>query len=629
VVISPVPLKELVPLYRTNRDEVVTQFDMGGLEKLALLKMDFLGLTTLTIIDYALKLIKKQHGVEIIVEEILLDDTKTYEIFSKGFTSGVFQFESDGMRDILRRYEPTRLEDLCALNALYRPGPIQGGMVDDFIDRKHGRKEVVYDLPPLKQVLEETYGVIVYQEQVMQISNLIAGYSLGDADLLRRAMGKKDAQEMAKQKERFVKGALERNFPQKKVEKIFDLMAQFAGYGFNKSHSAAYAYLAYVTAYLKAHYPREFMSALLTSETGNTSKVVKYINECREMGMKVLPPDINFSDLHFTPDGDAIRFGLGAVKNVGAAAVESIEKVRAAKGKFTSLYQFCEEVDLNAVNRRMLESLIRAGAMDSMGGERSRLFAAVEGAMEAGQRVMRDRLSGQVGLFGFDEPAGEQADQPLPKVPAWTQQETLIGEKEMLGIYVTGHPLDPFREKIRDLTTYSTENLENLTRGTEVKICGILTGIQRRRNKEGKLFAVMQLEDWYGTLEAMVFNSQYEALLPQLVEDKAVMVRAAVLPEENAPPRLNVQDIIPVEIARVNYPTLISIRVGLGNPERAQALRELIGRKPGETDVRLRLEKARDFSVILDLTAKVKPDKEFLSSVQEICGAEAVEVLAS
>jgi DNA polymerase III subunit alpha len=629
VVISPVPLKELVPLYRTNRDEVVTQFDMGGLEKLALLKMDFLGLTTLTIIDYALKLIKKQHGVEIIVEEILLDDTKTYEIFSKGFTSGVFQFESDGMRDILRRYEPTRLEDLCALNALYRPGPIQGGMIDDFIDRKHGRKEVAYDLPPLKQVLEETYGVIVYQEQVMQISNLIAGYSLGDADLLRRAMGKKDAQEMAKQRERFVKGALERNFPQKKVEKIFDLMAQFAGYGFNKSHSAAYAYLAYVTAYLKAHYPREFMSALLTSETGNTSKVVKYINECREMGMKVLPPDINFSDLHFTPDGDAIRFGLGAVKNVGAAAVESIEKVRAAKGKFTSLYQFCEEVDLNAVNRRMLESLIRAGAMDSLGSERSRLFAAVEGAMEAGQRVMRDRLSGQVGLFGFDEPSGEQADQPLPKVPAWTQQETLVGEKEMLGIYVTGHPLDPYREKIRDLTTYTTENLEGLTRGTEVKICGILTGIQRRRNKEGKLFAVMQLEDWYGTLEAMVFNSQYEALLPQLVEDKAMMVRAAVLPEENAPPRLNVQDIIPVEIARVNYPTLISIRVGLGNPERAQALRELIGRKPGETDVRLRLEKARDFSVILDLTTKVKPDKEFLSTVQEICGAEAIEVLAS
>jgi len=629
VVISPVPLKELVPLYRTNRDEVVTQFDMGGLEKLALLKMDFLGLTTLTIINSAIHLIRKHRGVEVVIEDILLDDTKTYEIFSKGYTSGVFQFESDGMRDILRRYEPSRLEDLCALNALYRPGPIQGGMIDDFIDRKHGRKEVTYDLPPLKTVLEETYGVIVYQEQVMQISNLIAGYSLGDADLLRRAMGKKKAEEMAKQRERFVKGALERGFPQKKVEKIFDLMEQFAGYGFNKSHSAAYAYLAYVTAYLKAHYPREFMSALLTSETGNTSKIVKYINECREMGMKVLPPDINYSDLDFTPDGEAIRFGLGAVKNVGAAAVESIAQVRAKTGKFTSLHQFCEEVDLNAVNRRMMESLIRAGAMDSLGAERSRMFAAVEGAIEAGQRVMRDRLSGQAGLFGFDEPGDADSAQPLPNVPPWTQQETLTGEKEMLGIYVTGHPLDPYRDKIRDLTQYTTENLEGLSRGTEVKICGILTGIQRRRNKEGKLFAVMQLEDWYGTLEAMVFNTQYEALLPQLVEDRGVMVRAAVLPEENAAPRLNVQDIIPIDMVRVNYPSLISIRVGLGNPERAQALRELIGRKPGETDVRLRLEKARDFSVILDLSAKVKPDKEFMSEVQQICGAEAIEVLAS
>ncbi|HEV2447903.1 MAG TPA: DNA polymerase III subunit alpha, partial [Candidatus Sulfopaludibacter sp.] len=391
VVISPQPLKELVPLYKTNRDEIVTQFDMSGLEKLSLLKMDFLGLTTLTLIQDALRLIKKRHGVDLVPEDLPLDDKATYEVFCKGFTSGVFQFESGGMRDILRRYQPSRLEDLTALNALYRPGPIQGGMVDDFIERKWGRRAVQYDLPELKELLEETYGVIVYQEQVMQISNRIAGYSLGDADLLRRAMGKKKPEEMAKQRERFVSGALERNFNQKKVEKIFDLMEQFAGYGFNKSHSAAYAYLAFVTAYLKAHYPVDFMAALLTSETGNTAKVVKYINECREMGIRILPPDVNHSEWSFTPDGEAIRFGLGAVKNLGQSAVEAIARAREEVGRFIGLHQFCEKADLGSVNRRMIESLIKAGAMDSLEGTRSQKFAALEGAMEAGQRAWRDR----------------------------------------------------------------------------------------------------------------------------------------------------------------------------------------------------------------------------------------------
>ncbi|MDX1981218.1 MAG: DNA polymerase III subunit alpha [Bryobacteraceae bacterium] len=628
VVISPVPLKELVPLYRTNREEIVTQFDMVGLEKLALLKMDFLGLTTLTIVFDALALIKKHRNVEITIEDVPLDDAKTYEIFSKGFTSGVFQFESQGMRDILRRYEPTRIEDLCALNALYRPGPIQGGMIDDFIDRKHGRKNVSYEINDLKDILEETYGVIVYQEQVMQISNKLAGYSLGDADLLRRAMGKKKAEEMAKQRERFMKGASELGYNQKKAEKIFDLMEQFAGYGFNKSHSAAYAYLAYITAYLKAHYPLEFLSALLTSEAGNTAKIVKYINECREMGIQVLPPDVNNSYLDFAPDGQGIRFGLGAIKNVGAAAVEAVVAARNKVGRFRSLHHFCEEVDLQFINRRMIESLIRAGAMDSFGFERSRMFAAVEGALESGQRVWKDRSSGQVGLFAMEMESDEPVDRPLPNVPEWTAQEKLTGEKELLGFYVTGHPLDPYRAKVKELTEHTTETLEGLARGTEVKVCGILTGIQRKRNKEGKPFAIMQLEDWSGSLEAMVFSSQYDAQLNNMVEDKAVMVRAAVLPEESGPPRLNVQDIIPLEVARVDYPALISIRVGLGQPERAQALKRLIAEKPGETDVRLRLEKRGDFSVVLDLSTKVKPDKEFRAGVEKICGTESIEVLA-
>ena len=503
-------------------------------------------------------------------------------------------------------------------------------MIDDFIERKHGRRAVQYDLPELKELLEETYGVIVYQEQVMQISNRLAGYSLGDADLLRRAMGKKKAEEMAKQRERFIQGALERGLPQRKVEKIFDLMEQFAGYGFNKSHSAAYAYLAYVTAYLKAHYPVDFMAALLTSETGNTAKVVKYINECREMGITILPPDVNHSDWSFTPDGQAIRFGLGAVKNLGQSAVEAIGAARAAAGRFASLHEFCEKVDLGALNRRMIESLIRAGALDSLEGTRSQKMAAVESAMEGGQRASRDRESGQVGLFG-EILAAEPHAAPLPNVPDWTDKEKLAAEKEMLGFWVTGHPLDRYADKIAELTTHDSGTLEGLAKGVEVRICGVLTGITRKRNREGKPWATMTLEDRNGSLEALLFASSYERLAPQVAEDSAVLLTALVLPEENAPPKISVQDIVPLDNARVDLPSAISIRVWLGRngkQDRAEALGELFRRKPGETQVRLRLEMARDFAVLLDVPGKVHPDKEFRAAVEAICGAEAIERLA-
>lgn len=630
VVIAPEPLKNLVPLYRTNREEVVTQYDMNGLEKLSLLKMDFLGLTTLTVIDDAIKLIEKHRGVKIVLDDMPLDDPKSYEIFTKGFTSGVFQFESSGMRDILRRYQPTRLEDLTALNALYRPGPIQGGMVDDFIDRKHGRKAVSYDLPVLKEILEETYGVIVYQEQVMQISNRLAGYSLGEADILRRAMGKKKAEEMAAQRERFLRGALEKGHPQKKAEKIFDLMEQFAGYGFNKSHSAAYAFLAYVTAYLKAHYPTEFMAGVLTSETGNVVKVVKYIAECKDMGITVMPPDVNSSDWNFTPAGDAIRFGLGAVKNLGQSAVEPIRKAREETGAFGSLYQFCEAVDMASINRRMIESLIKAGAMDTLAGTRTQKFAIVEGAMESGQRAWKDRLSGQGGLFGDMFTAVPEREQPLPNVPEWTGREKLQGEKEMLGFYVTGHPLDHYRDKVADLATHNSSSLEGLSKGNEVALCGVLTTIQKKRNREQKPWAALQLEDLQGSVELLVFTTQYERLAPMLVEDQAVLIRGLALPEEGAATKISVQDVVPLDVARVALPTLISVRVRLGRSPNASAeLIELFQRKPGETQVRFRLEQARDFSVILDVPAKVRPDREFREAVEKICGAESIEVLAS
>jgi len=632
VVISPQPLIELVPLYKTNRDEIVTQFDMNGLDKLQLLKMDFLGLTTLTLIQDALRLIEKRHGVTIVPEDLPLDDPATYDVFCKGITSGVFQFESGGMRDILRRYRPSRLEDLTALNALYRPGPIQGGMVDDFIERKWGRRAVQYDLPELKELLEETYGVIVYQEQVMQISNRIAGYSLGDADLLRRAMGKKKVEEMAAQRERFIKGAVERGHSPKKIEKIFDLMEQFAGYGFNKSHSAAYAYLAFVTAYLKAHYPIDFMAALLTSETGTTAKVVKYINECREMGITILPPDVNHSEFSFTPDGDnQIRFGLGAVKNLGQSAVEAIARARQEDGAFTSIYQFCEKVDMSAVNRRMLESLIKAGAMDSLEGTRAQKMAAAEGAMESGQRVWRDRESGQGGLFGEIFGNTETHAKPLPDVPDWTEKDKLAGEKELLGFWVTGHPLDRYTDKIAELATHDSQNLEGLNKGAEVAICGVLTGIARKRNKDGKPWASMTLEDLTGSVEALVFATSYERLAPQVMEDQAVLVRGLALPEESASTKISVQDIIPLDNARIDLPSVISVRVWLGRngvADKAQALEQLFRRKPGDTQVRLRLEAPRDFSVLLDVSTKVRPDREFKAAIEAICGAECLERVA-
>jgi DNA polymerase-3 subunit alpha len=631
VVISPQPLKELVPLYKTNRDEIVTQFDGSDLEKLQLLKMDFLGLTTLTLIEDALRLIEKRHNVRLDPQDLALDDTATYDVFSKGFTSGVFQFESGGMRDILRRYHPSRIEDLTALNALYRPGPIQGGMIDDFIERKWGRRAVQYDLPELKELLEETYGVIVYQEQVMQISNRLAGYSLGDADLLRRAMGKKKPEEMAKQRERFLQGALERGFPQKKIEKIFDLMEQFAGYGFNKSHSAAYAYLAYVTAYLKAHYPVDFMAALLTSETGNTAKVVKYINECREMGITILPPDVNHSDWSFTPDGQAIRFGLGAVKNLGQSAVEAIARARDEAGRFRSLHQFCEKVDLAAINRRMIESLIRAGAMDSLEGTRSQKTGVLDGAMEAGQRVWRDRANGQVGLFGEVLEHEEAHSVPLPPVPDWSDKEKLAAEKEMLGFWVTGHPLDHYGDKIAELASHDSAQLDGLNKGVEVKLCGVLTGITRKRNREGKPWVSMTIEDRAGSIDAMVFAASYERLASEVVEDQPVLVRGLVLPEENSPPKISVQEIVALDNARLDVPSVISIRIWLGRngtADKARALQELFVRKPGETQVRLRLELPRDFSLLLDVPAKVRPDREFRTVLEEICGAECMEKVA-
>jgi len=636
VVISPRPLMDLVPLHKTKNDEIVTAFDMVAIEKMGLLKMDFLGLTTLTILDDALKLIVQTRGERITLDQIPLEDSETYEkVFHTGLTSGVFQFESHGMRDVLRRYKPSSVEDLTALNALYRPGPIQGGMIDDFIDRKHGRKRIEYELPELRELLAETLGVIVYQEQVMQIANRLAGYSLGEADLLRRAMGKKKAEEMAQQRERFVEGAVQRGFPQKKIEKIFDLMAQFAGYGFNKSHSAAYALLAYHTAYLKTHYPVEFMAALLTSVTGNTDDVVKYINECREMGIAVEPPDINVSDANFTPHGPAIRFGLAAVKNVGHNAIQSIVAGRKELGRYRSIYEFCEKVDLRLLNKRVLESLIKSGAMDSL-GRRAQLMAVLDRAVERAEKAQRDVESGQHGLFGVfqQEEDAQNQNERLPDAPDWDEHARLAAEKEILGFFITGHPLDKYREKLEDLRVLSTADIATVKSSTgkdeNIVTAGMITNIRVLKSKRGDFYAQGALEDMVGSVEMIVFPEAYRKLQEKVKLEVPVLVRGGLRIEEGVNPKLTVNDILPLEDAKVPLPRSLRIRIRLesSGEDMVDELHSLFTQRKGEAKVLFDVERQGDFMVVMEAEGyNVQPDRNFIARVEELCGHGAVRVI--
>ena len=636
VVISPRPLIELVPLHKTKNDEIVTAFDMVAIEKMGLLKMDFLGLTTLTILTDALRLILQTRGTPIALETVPLDDVETYEkVFHKGLTSGVFQFESHGMRDVLRKYQPNSIEDLTALNALYRPGPIQGGMIDDFVDRKHGRKKVEYELPELKEILQETLGVIVYQEQVMQIANRLAGYSLGEADLLRRAMGKKKAEEMAQQRERFVEGAAQRKFPPKKIEKIFDLMAQFAGYGFNKSHSAAYALLAYHTAYLKTHYPVEFMAALLTSVTGSTDDVVKYINECREMGISVEAPDINVSDANFTPHGEAIRFGLAAVKNVGGNAIESIVAARKKLGRFKSTYEFCENVDLRLLNKRVLESLIKSGAMDSL-GRRAQLMAVLDRAMDRAQKVQRDAESGQHGLFGvFQQEESEAHNDKLPNIPDWDEQARLASEKEILGFFISGHPLEKYKGKLQDLQALSIVEIGAMTKSTgkdeTIATAGIIGNVRVLKSKRGDFYAQSTLEDMSGSIDMIVFPEAYKRLGDKVKLEVPVLVRAGVRIEEGANPKITAAEIMPLEEAKIPLPRALRIRVPLETAAESTVddLHVLFQERKGEARVLFDVERAGDFMVVMEAEGyNVLPDRNFIARVEQLCGRGSVRVIS-
>jgi len=634
VVIAPKPLTELVPLHKTKNDEIVTAFDMVAIEKLGLLKMDFLGLTTLTILDDAVKLIEQTRGQKIKLDEIPQDE-KTYEkVFHSGLTSGVFQFESHGMRDVLRRYKPNSIEDLTALNALYRPGPIQGGMIDDFIERKHGRRKIEYELPELQEILQETLGVIVYQEQVMQIANRLAGYSLGDADLLRRAMGKKKAEEMAQQRDRFVQGATQRGFPAKKITKIFDLMEQFAGYGFNKSHSAAYAWLAYQTAYLKTHFPVEFMAALLTSVTGSTDDVVKYINECREMEISVEAPDINVSDANFTPHGQAIRFGLAAVKNVGGNAIESIAAGRKKLGKFKSIYEFCENVDLRLLNKRVLESLVKSGAMDAL-GRRAQIMAVLDKAIEQAQKAQRDAESGQHGLFGvFEQEATHSDHAKLPNTPDWDEHVRLANEKEILGFFISGHPLDKHKNKLEDLRALTTQDLGAMKSSTgkdeNITTAGIITNLRVLKSKKGDFYAQAALEDMEGSVDMLVFPEAYRKLSEKVKWEIPVLIKGGIRIEEGANPKLTVNDIYSLEDVKVPLPRSLRIRIPVQTAQdtTVDALHTLFTERTGEAKVLFDVEREGDFMVVMEAEGyNVLPDRSFIARVEELCGRGAVRVI--
>jgi DNA polymerase III subunit alpha len=638
VVIAPSPLDEMVPLYKTKNDEIVTAYDMKAVEKMGLLKMDFLGLTTLTIIDDCLKMIQQTRGETVVMEKLPLEDMETYEkVFHKGQTSGVFQFESDGMRDVLRRYQPMTVEDLTALNALYRPGPIQGGMIDDFIERKWGRKKVDYMLPELERLLKETLGVIVYQEQVMQIANVIAGYSLGEADLLRRAMGKKIAEEMDKQRVRFMQGAAERKFSAEKAGHIFDLMAQFAGYGFNKSHSAAYALVAYHTAYLKTHFPVEFMAALLTSVTSKTEDVVKYIAESREMGIEVLAPDVHESAANFTPilapEGSKIRFGLSAVKNVGSNAITSILEARKS-GRFKGIHDFCERVDLRLLNKRVLESLIKSGAMDSM-GRRAQLMEVLDKAMEQAQKTARDREAGQHGLFGiFEETEPANAADRLPNVPDWEESVRLANEKEILGFWISGHPLEKYQDKIEDLHAVKTSDVLAMKRSTpkneDISVAGLITGVRVAKTRKGDLMAGLVLEDMHGRVEAAVFPEAYKRLVEKVKLEIPVLVKAAVRVEEDAAPKLFINEITPLDEAKVKLPRSLRISIQLpeAQPETVDALHGLFTRSKGDAKVLFDLVRPGEYVVVMEADGyNVCADRAFLRSVEELCGPDSIKVI--
>ena len=635
VVIAPKPLTEFVPLYKSPKDEIVTQWAMKEVERVGLLKMDFLGLSTLTLIRDALDEIKRTDDIDLDIDAIPLNDQKTYKLFCDGQTYGVFQFESSGMRELLRKAKPERLDDLIALNALYRPGPLKSGMVDDFIARKQGRTEVKYELAALAPILSDTYGVIAYQEQVMRIAAVLAGFSMGQSDVLRKAMGKKDPKVMAKQREAFTAGARAKGVNEKKATKIFDLMEFFAGYGFNKSHSTTYAWIAYQTAYLKANYPRHFMAALLTIEAANTEKLAMYLGECRDLGVPILPPDINSSELAFTVGPEGVRFGLCAIKNVGEGAILSMIGVRKAQGPIRSLYTLCEHADLRLVNKRVLESLIKSGALDSLAGPgvapaaaRARLFTAVDRAIEHGGRHQRDRDKGQNQLFGDSLEDGPAVPVRLPDAPAWPESQQLAYEKEALGLYMSGHPLERFAEEMK---TFGARRVGELVASeADLWVGGIVSGLRPLKTKKGDRMAVFMLDDVAGAVEVVVFPETF-GKHGSLIEGDAMLLVRGKFEKDDESARLVATELMPMAALQERTTREVAIHLSVPTHGRPvfEALAELLSRHRGDRRVYLELEvpgPQTPLRVRADVAQRVRPSERLVNEVEQLCGAGTVEL---
>jgi DNA polymerase-3 subunit alpha len=600
VVLSREPLTNFVPLQLTSDGEISTQYAAEELESLGLLKMDFLGLRTLSVINNTLKIIRNTRGENIDINNVPLDDKEVYKLLSRGDCCGLFQLESSGMIDLVKRLEPKNIEDITALLALFRPGPLGSGMIDDFINRKKGKVEIKYLHPQLEPILRDTYGVIVYQEQVMQIASELAGFSLGQADILRKAMGKKVKEIMKKQNQLFLKGAVKNGIDKETAQEIFDLIAYFAGYGFNKSHSVSYAFISYQTAYLKAHYPVEYMAALLTSIMQNTDKVVKYIKECQNINLKILPPDINESLVDFTVvDRDTIRFGLAAVKNVGRAAIENIIQERTENGPFVSLFDFCRRVDAKTMNRRVVESLIKCGSFDSTGVKRSQLLSVLEKAIDLGHEIQREKRNGQTNLFalmGNDSESQQHGNPPLPEIDEFSDQELLAMEKETLGFYLSHHPLEDYHDKLKKTINADSSQLQQFSDKTQLVLGGIITGMRKKTTKHGNMMVYFVLEDLEGTVDVIVFPKTYEEYKEAIQEENIVIVEGRLdAAEFNI--KILAEAIIPINDYKIkksrkrkkkpnNYHYLhIEADINNLDVEKLKGLKEIFKKHPGQNKI--------------------------------------------
>ena len=638
IVIGDEVLWHYVPICRGAGGEIVTQFAKEEVEEAGLVKFDFLGLKTLTVIDHAVRIINESRpeGEEPFdLRAIRMDDAAVFALLSMGNTTGVFQLESSGFKELMKKLKPTTFEDIVAAVALYRPGPLGTGMVDDFVDRKHGLKEVVYPHPALADVLAETYGVIVYQEQVMSIARVIAGYSLGGADLLRRAMGKKKAKVMDEQKVVFTEGAKKVGIcDPDKAEEIFDLMAYFAGYGFNKSHSAAYGLISYQTAFLKAHYPVEYMAALLTADGDNTDKVVRYIADSRSHGIVVRPPDVNVAMKDFSVDAGGIRFGLGAIKNVGEGAVDQIIAAR-KDGPYTSLFDFCERVDLKRVNRRVVEALIKSGACDCFGQDRHILFYNVEKALERGQSKARDRETGQQSLFELlgGGGAGGPADTYDTQGEHWLDRTRLAFEKEAIGFYVSGHPLDAYKGELKRYASHDTSTMEGLEPRKALTMGGVVVAMRERPLRSGKgRMAFVTIEDLCGQIEAIFFSKAFEASEEALKGGEPLLVTGNVKLEgdDDANKTLRLRATLAQRLSDIRRDRTTRVRFTMDasrvTPEDVHRLRDVCRAHTGECDVIVRVRLAGTGHAVLKLSdyVRVNPTEELVAAAERILGRDCV-----